>query len=238
MTVPDMSENTIIACSVASAAAVGQSARVATRTNFSYPLLAGAARLARQAQVVELATPGNEFGPQFEELLQCVPAAVMLSVSALESYINELAADRHEHWGKRHEAGLLDALWSDDDRRDRPADKFARAWRCSGLAVNRGAPQWQALDDLVALRNHVVHFRPEWDDEGAAHERLSQRLRQRFTGSRFLPETERLFPRRFASHSCAEWAVKAVLDILVEFEKRSGIRPIVTSLVPSLATRA
>ena len=32
------------------------------------------------------------------------------------------------------------------------------------------------MDRLIKLRNGIVHFKPEWDDEAAEHEKLSKQL--------------------------------------------------------------
>jgi hypothetical protein len=56
-------------------------------------------------------------------------------------------------------------------------------------------------------------------------------------GSPFFAETELLFPRRFVSHSCAEWAVGTVRDLILDFEERSGVRPTIKPNLKFFATQ-
>jgi hypothetical protein len=46
---------------------------------------------------------------------------------------------------------------------------------------------------LVALRNGLTHFKPEWDDEAKRHKELSNKLQGHFAPSPFLPD-QSLFP--------------------------------------------
>jgi hypothetical protein len=68
-----------------------------------------------------------------------------------------------------------------------------------------------------------MHFQPEWDNEQVAHARLSQQLARRFTPTPFLAGPESIFPRRWATHGCTQWALKTCVDFLTGFESLSSI---------------
>src|SRR5437667_11456276 len=70
------------------------------------------------------------------------------------------------------------------------------------------------LPAMVALRNGLTHFKPEWDNEQVAHAKLSQQLAHRFMPSPFLAAGESIFPRCWATHGCTQWALKSCVDLL------------------------
>ena len=82
--------------------------------------------------------------------------------------------------------------------------------------LDLGQLQVQNVDALIRLRNAVVHFRPERVGARNDHEKLSKRLKYRFTTSPFLPD-EQLFPRAWASQSFAEWAILSTVSYLDYF---------------------
>ncbi len=190
-----------------------------TRINFALQHLLGAARLSRQAYQIERINAGQVYGPFFEELLHIVPASIMLSVASLEAFVNELFADGTERFPSVRKE-LLDTIW---DLAERVAllEKFDLTLTLKGVpAMEKGQASYQNVDTLVHLRNALVHFKPEWDDELDKHARLSKRLKHKFSLSPFILESEPLFPKRFISHGCAEWAVRSVVEFLRDFQEK------------------
>jgi hypothetical protein len=86
----------------------------------------------------------------------------------------------------------------------------------TGEGLDLGAAEIQGMDGLIRLRNAVVHFKPEWFEEQTRHAKLSGQLHYKFEGSPFLPG-ERLFPRAWASHSFAVWALRSTVGFLDHF---------------------
>jgi hypothetical protein len=91
-----------------------------------------------------------------------------------------------------------------------------------GSSLDLGANVVQNVDLLIKLRNSVVHFRPEWDDERSTHEKLSSKLENRFDHSPYFT-SEGLFPRAWATHSFSCWALKSTINFLEHFGRESGL---------------
>ena len=80
---------------------------VRMRTNLSFQQLKAAARLAQEVAAVEKQNVGKEFGNFYETILGSSLGCVVLSLAAAKvDYINELFADRVEHFSP-HDRVLL-----------------------------------------------------------------------------------------------------------------------------------
>jgi hypothetical protein len=189
--------------------------------NFAVQHLLVAARLAQEVDTVETSNAGAEFGSFHEVVLGSSVACVVLASAALEAYVNEIFADRAEHFSARDHA-LLNLLWTEYERKG-VLDKFDLALRLrTGTVLDRGTTSVRAVDRLIRLRNALTHFKPEWFDEPAEHEKLSQKLEGYVGRSPWLPN-EPLFPRAWATCSTTSWAVSTVLDFIACFSVASGI---------------
>jgi hypothetical protein len=90
---------------------------------------------------------------------------------------------------------------------------------------DRGSNPYQAADALVALRNGLVHFYPERSDNLDKLRKISQKLHGKFEPNASMSENAPLFPMRYVSKSCANWAVTTALTFMKEFEQRIGAKP-------------
>jgi hypothetical protein len=159
---------------------------------------------------------------------------VLLASAALEAYVNELFADRAEHFSARDQA-LLDLLWAEYERKP-VLEKFDLALRLrTGTPLDRATKTTRAVDRLIRLRNALIHFKPEWFDEPAEHEKLSRKLEGYVGRSPWLPN-EPLFPRAWATHSTTSWAVSSVVDFIASFSAASGIADRVAKFKDRLST--
>jgi hypothetical protein len=86
-------------------------ATLALRMNYSMPHLLSAAMFSRRAGEIETDHAGKEFGPFWDELLANATACIFLSVAGLESYANELFADKDETFPSVRKE-LLEAVWA------------------------------------------------------------------------------------------------------------------------------
>lgn len=84
--------------------------------------------------------------------------------------------------------------------------------------MDRGAQPYQDFDLLVAVRNTLVHYRPEVHPEGGDPGTL-QSLRRRLAAKRLVPphssEEIRSIFGDVANHNVAEWALEAALGMIV-----------------------
>jgi hypothetical protein len=225
-TVKAMSRKDATAKIVGVGAVISSNARLEAkarhRSNLSIQHLSAAAYFSRRVAEIERAHAGETFGAFFEEIFWFGSACVLSCAAGLEAYVNELFIDRAEHFPDLR-PDVAKKLWELIERK-RLLEEFDLALLLKQKpALNRDSGPTLDVAALVALRNGLTHFKPEWDDEQAAHLKLSRKLENRFAPSSFLPSGESIFPRRWATHGCTKWAVKSCIDFLTDFESRSGV---------------
>lgn len=177
--------------------------------------LFAACRFAESVRVAEEGNADAEFGEFWSEILENSLGVVTMSVAALECYANEYYADgRALDCYVNHESALLIT-----DLIDKKGilDKYnlLLALR-SGKQLDPGQDLVQRVNVLIKLRNAIVHFRPEWFHERHEHDKLTRHLEARFKKSPFLPN-DPMFPRAWASASCAGWSISTVVGFIDYF---------------------
>src|SRR5262249_13578312 len=140
------------------------------------------------------------------------------TVASLEAYANELFSDRAKIFSG-YSPELLHDLW--ETYEEKPIlDKFEFALLLlSKPKLDQGAGPYQDVRVLIALRNALTHFKPEWENEAEEHQKISDKLASKITGSAFFKSDARLFPRRWASHDCTIWAILSAMAFAKEFER-------------------
>lgn len=77
-------------------------------------------------------------------------------------------------------AALLDELWETYERK-KSLEKFEFALLLGEKPpVDRSAAVYQDVQIVIDLRDALVHFKPEWDDLAARHEKLSTKIKCKF----------------------------------------------------------
>jgi hypothetical protein len=205
---------------------VGLSLTLRTRHNLAIHHLMAAALYARNVYAAENRHRGEPFGAHFEEIRWQVMACVMMAVAAVEAHFNERMQDLgvdNDFLKLIERKGILERhdlyLWFTD----RPRLDF-------------GATPTQPFADLVELRNALVHFHPEWDDDDDLHARLDRRLAGKFATSPFLEPSAVFFPMRCMSHGCAVWSVRVAREFGDGFAEQIGVEPRFRACGDRLAT--
>jgi len=189
------------------------------KSNYAVQHLMAAARFSKQCGEVQEKHLGQPLGEFFSEQIACVSATLMLSVASLESNINEFLSDPDK---------LLPELptnarkeFCDLISEQRILDKYQRVLSVKELELfNPGVQPYQEVDLLIALRNELVHFHPEWHDEQERHKKLGKRLMGHFELNPFIREESGVvFPQRFISHGCTKWAVESSLLFMETFSQ-------------------
>ena len=205
-----------------------------TRANLSVTHLLAAALFSRTAGQLEAEHAGEKFSDFWEDTQSNVIACIFTTVAGLEAFANELFVDGAEVFPDvRHE--VMVKLWElYEQKATLEKYDFAALLRGS-VAPNRGLSPRQDVAALIKLRNALIHFKPEWTHQQLEHAKASTALLNRAVRSPFFPQTEPLFPRSWASHGSARWAVASTVSFLVEFEEataleRSRIAPFVERL--------
>ena len=197
-------------------------AEATLRVNFAVQHMLAAARFSRAVGELEAEHRSKPFAEFWESILHNAFACVLTTAGSLEAYANELFFDRKTVF-QNYSEELLHNLWETYERKP-TLDKFDFALLLMHKQkLNRGVWPFQDIRALFDLRDALTHFKPERQHKALRHKELSRMLHGRFGGSPFLPETELLFPRRWASHSCTTWAVSNALCFAKEFERLSGL---------------
>lgn len=190
------------------------------KSAFALQHLKAAAKFSRQCGKIQEQNIGNPLGAFYDDQMACVSAAVMLSVASLESNVNEYLSEPEKLF-----PDLNDQARSEVCELISPLsilDKYQKVLSIRGGNVyDKGSNPFQDADILVALRNELVHFHPEWHDEQERHRTLGGKLQYKFELSPFITEeTGVLFPQRIISHGCTKWAVKSTLVFMENFSNR------------------
>jgi hypothetical protein len=199
---------------------------------------------ARTAQEIE-----RELNPKREaEARSFALGAVVSSATYLESHINEafMVAGDPESGGRLHYAQLEQScreammnLWGDVASKLPVLAKYDLV-----LALNRrqqfdhGDVVYQDADNLVRLRNEIVHYKTGFRDHPAPEpSKLEKRLAGRFEPSAYYRNSPGpLFPHRCLGAGCATWAVRTAAAFADEFHDKLGVRGFYSYLagVPNL----
>jgi len=191
------------------------------RTDLDVQYLLAAASLARDVHAVEGSNAERPFGDFFEKVLGYSTGCVVLAAASLEAYVNQLFADRAQHFSV-HDETVVDLIWTEYEKKS-ALEKFGLALSLrTGTRLDRGRATSQSIDRLIRLRNALVHFSPEWFDELGKHVQLSKQLEHYAGRSPWFPD-EPLFPRAWATSSTTAWAITSVRQFVTAFAVASGL---------------
>jgi hypothetical protein len=197
-------------------------AHARTAVNLSIHHLLAACRCAARVREVETSHANHPFAGFWEEILQNALGVTTLTAASLECFANELYFEGAAVASVLSSAAAEECLDLVDREPILRKYSLVLALRTQ-KRLDRGAPMVQNVDALLRLRNALVHFRPEWFGVQGNHEKLSKQLQYRFAPSPFLPG-EPLFPRAWASHSFAEWAVRSTVSYLDYFYTEANVK--------------
>jgi len=165
-----------------------------------------------------------------------VTGAILSAVAALEASINEFYLEAQDR-NKNTLSGLTDSelsalvnKWTtvkcSNKRFERLfiLDKYQEALKSVGRKeFNRGGHQYQDADSLIYLRNALVHYKLEWDDETKVHSNIEARLKSKFLLNTFSDVKSLWFPHQCLGAGCAKWSVDIIELFMSEFCKVIGI---------------
>lgn len=160
-------------------------------------------------------------------LLQ-VSTAIICSVAALESNINEYLIDHEQHIDKVLVIADSKVLKEYTFNKNRLSHQFLQStsiifkydiiWF---IKKNSLLPENKLKEDiryLARLRNALTHFTPEWDNALSRHVNLEKCVKNRFALNPFYPPKALFFPYRCLSASCAIWSCKVSNEFIELFK--------------------
>lgn len=198
--------------------------RATVRMNFSVQHILAAAKFSRHVNIIEQENHDKPFGAFYEDILAYSSACVSSSVSSIEAYANELFVDVEKNFPDL-KPDVMHKLWGFFEQRPL-LDKFDFALLLRGKTeLDKGVSPYQDIAALIALRNALTHFKPEWENDQAVHAKVSARLSGRFKPSQYFQGHEPIFPRRWACHSCTKWAVDSCITFVEAFDSQANLTP-------------
>lgn len=158
-----------------------------------------------------------------------VIGTILSAAAFLEASINELYLEVQEHvangsgLGQRRVLAVPAHFWSTVGSPP-ILHKYQLALVVADAEpFDEGRSPFREADGLIALRDALVHGRPEWRDSHGRRQNLQRRLRAKFPQSAFSTETDPEFPDRMLGAGCAMWAVRVAEKFSDDFCHRMAI---------------
>jgi hypothetical protein len=165
-----------------------------------------------------------------------VTGSVVFSVAFLEASINEFfleAVDGNQITLAGMTVQQMECVANRWEERRNVLGKYQIALAACGVQLfDEDAEPFQGTYGLVKMRNVLIHYRSEWDDELKEHQTVEKLVKGRFHLNGLAHPGSLWFPDQCLGAGCAEWAVNQAAQFVGEFCQRLGI-PI---RVPSTAT--
>jgi hypothetical protein len=195
----------------------------AVKTHLSVNHIIGASVFARLCGKLERETQGPPSQDVEIEHRSYAIGAPIEAVAFLEAAINELyvaASDSAPHtFGTNNPLlpRLMNELWEELEEKS-----ILRKYQTTLLLAQKprfdsGVPPFQSAANLIALRNALVHYKPEWDNQLKDHKSIEDRLRNSFAVNPFAAQDKAFFPSKCLGYGCAGWSVRTAWGFVKEF---------------------
>ena len=157
-----------------------------------------------------------------------VTAAVLSSVAYLSASINELYLEvkklsQPDQPQVRRELDLLIDAWP-RIARVQVLQRYQLALSVADAdQFNPGEMPYLDADNLVRLRDAIISYEPEWDDERGNRHTLESRLQKKFPPSPLVSSRRPWWPDQCLGSGCAKWAVETVQVFTNDFYERMAL---------------
>lgn len=211
---------------------------VTVKSRFYLSLLhiQSAALFAGRAGQIEKGYHGNFSNELVTEYWSNVTASIFAAVAFLEATINAFFADAGEKYGENRLDSNTKALMAEEwkskskDYKVRMMDKFDIALTVAGKPIfSREEKPAQDVDLIVKLRNSLIHYYPEWVNDGTAVSSMAATKKKfikdligKFPTNPLMSKNGPFFPNKCLSYGCARWAVESSLAYSDEFYAKLG----------------
>ena len=156
-----------------------------------------------------------------------VIGSILASAAFLESSINELyleVQDHLENGGQGRRVLAVPAHFWSQAAHPPILHKYQLALVVADAEpFDESRSPFRDADGLVALRDALVHGRPEWRDAHGRRQNLERRLRAKFPHNPLASEADAEFLDRLLGGGCASWAVKVAEKFSNDFCQRMAI---------------
>lgn len=211
------------------------------RTYLSTRHIYAAAMSTRESELIEKNYDGNFTEEIYFRDIAFVLNAITSSVSFLEATVNEFLTDTVEH-DTGELVGELDTkikgnlalLWKKDILRlTGTLDKYNLILSFANKKpFEKGSTTYQKVDDLIKLRNALVHYKPEW--VGDEPHKFEQRLKKYQFDINVIMKSpgNAFFPQQCLGHGCAKWALQSSIKFVEEFYNKLGYKYPFGNIIP------
>lgn len=226
------------------------------RSYYSDNHIRSAAFFARSSFRIESKANKDSFEDKFSvEHRAYVTGALFFVVAFLEATINELFADAADESSKNRHVKELG---------ENAREKMGKIWKFGAIyqklgtlekfdlalllsdnsAFDQGKTPYQDMKLLIALRNTLTHYIPEWilansptHIEEKSFHKIEKRLQGKFDPNPFIDGNKPFYPHRCISHGCAAWGVNTGIAFVDQFYKRMAMTSSIKALLPFLKTK-
>ncbi len=191
--------------------------------------LYAARHLADLACELEKAVEGTPDAEVLRQHRAYVSGAILSAAAFLEASINELYLEVQDlglnggRGGRRRVLAVPAHFWS-DAARPPVLHKYQLVLVVADAEpFDESRPPFRDADGLIALRDALVHGRPDWRDQHGRRQNLERRLRAKFAHNQLSSPADPEFPDRLLGAGCATWTVRVAERFSDEFCHRMAI---------------
>jgi uncharacterized protein YutE (UPF0331/DUF86 family) len=210
------------------------------RANFTHYHLNSAKMFANHA--IELEKYCNDDQQKKNEVhkdyISYVSSSVLASVAALESNINEMFIDFREKYEAVHKNTdsntnkMIEAINAFSVIKDmfvhiieKPKPVLSKYKTMSLLIKERNIiseKEETIIKFIIRLRNNIVHFMPEWDNDLNEHESIEKTYKNQYSGkfslSPIYNSGAMFFPYLCLSADCSSWCLSSVKKFIENYK--------------------
>jgi hypothetical protein len=162
-------------------------------------------------------SPMNTPGSRFSSL------AVEATIDELFIDAENLGSPTFEGADSRTPRLLAEGSWDEIERKPTLCKYQTAPTLAEKQEFNRGVPPYREADDLIQLRNALVHYKPEWDRDQKKHRKIADRLKSRFPQNPFAGSNDVFFPKKCLGYGFAEWVVESGVTFIESLFRQLGL---------------
>lgn len=197
------------------------------RPNLAAYFLNSAAKASLRANEIWKVNRKAEHGPWFEEMLNNVPSAVIMSAAAVEAHVNEAIQDHLDKAIRAYDIKAKQGVLDDDLNKKEKKKNLLQALKedrgentlekCKSLRKILDAPEktkinWNQVNLLMEFRNSLIHFRPAWNHDTLTDKDLKNKLAE--SKIPIYEPCRDQFPLSFMTYGTSKWAVRTALKFI------------------------
>lgn len=201
-------------------------AKASIRTSMTIQFLKSAILFAEKAKELEINISHPIKDSIRSEHRSYATMSIIASVAFLEATINEIyldAVDKNKNIFPNYDDCIINSLASIwpilEEYKARTLSKYQTILEISKKdKFKKGALPYQAVQELIDLRNILIHYKPEWSNKENKFSDLQAKLRNKnIVDNPYSHKNDPAFPKKILSFDCAAWAIESSYNFVKEF---------------------